>query len=282
MDVYLLTDKEISKLRGTSNSPDLGLLDVPNDIEVQTSGDSTFRNRALYYWSKLYSSQLENGEEYSQLLPAISMNVLNFTLLPSLPGYHNFFVITEGRSRQYILTDHLVLHFLELPKIENPEISRKISRWLLYLKKEGRDDKMLKTLLEDDDDIRLAHERYKQFTNDEDMRRLYLAREKTERDRLYHNNIARREGLKKGREEGIKRGIKEGLKKGLEKGIEKGIEKGELEDKQNVLIRQIELKYGITEKEKSRILSVNDFKKLNSALEAVVLYNDKESALKFL
>ena len=113
---------------------------------------------------------------------------------------------------------------------------------------------MLKTLLEDDDDIRLAHERYKQFTNDEDMRRLYLAREKTERDRLYHNNIARREGLKE----------------------------GELEDKHNVLIRQLDLKYRLTEKEKSRILSVNDLKKLDSALDTVVISNNKESVFKFL
>ena len=41
MEVYLLTDKEISKLQGTSDSPNLGLLEVPISyltmIESQSS-----------------------------------------------------------------------------------------------------------------------------------------------------------------------------------------------------------------------------------------------------
>ena len=232
------------------------------NIEVQSSGDYDFCNRALYYWSKLYTSQLENGDEYTRLLPVISINILSFKFLPELPAYHNFFMITEGRDREYVLTDHLVLHFLELPKIEDAKMSSKIARWLLYLKTEGRDNKMLKILLKDDDDLRLAHKKYETFTGDKKLRRLAISREKAERDRLYQLNIARR--------------------KGLEEGLGKGREEGELEEKHNVLIRQLELKYGLSEDEREHILFITDFKKLDAALDAVVLSEDKGSVFKLL
>ena len=49
-------------------------------------------------------------------------------------------MITEAKKKDYVLTDHLVIHLLELPKIKNLEISSKIDCWLLYLRKEGQDD----------------------------------------------------------------------------------------------------------------------------------------------
>ena len=57
---------------------------------------------------------------------------------------------------------------------------------------------------------------------------------------------------------------------------------GELEDKHNVLIRLLELKYGLSDEEKNQILSVSDFKKLDAALDAIVLSADKENVLKLL
>ena len=109
------------------------------NVEVQSRGTTHFRNRALYYWSKLYTSQIKESAEYETLLPTIGINILNFTLFPELPAYHNFFMIAEGQTKEYALTDHLVIHFLEIPKIKEPkikerEISSKIEGWLLYLK----------------------------------------------------------------------------------------------------------------------------------------------------
>lgn len=178
--------------------------------------------------------------------------------MPDLSSYHNFFMIIEGRDREYVLTDHLILHFLELPKVEDVEMNSKIARWMLYLKVEGRDSRMLKILLKDDDDLKIAHKKYKTFTSDEKMRSLAMSREKFRRDQLSREGNAREEGLKQ------------------------GIEKGELEDKRNVLIRLLELKYGLTEDEKKRIRSVSDFKKLDAALDAIVLSDNRQRVLKLL
>jgi len=224
------------------------------NVEMQSTGTTHFRNRALYYWSKLYASQIKESVDYETLLPTIGINILNFTLFPELPGYHNFFVITEGKKREYTLTDHLIIHFLEIPKIKGRGISSKITNWLLYLKSEGQDKDMLKILLENDEDLESAHEMYKAFNNDEMLREHALAREKTKRDNRHKQTMARKEGLAE----------------------------GELKDKHTILIRLLSLKYTLSEDEKNKILSVTDLKKLDAAIDAFVFAEDKESVLKLL
>lgn len=251
------------------------------NIEVQSTGDTGFRNRALYYWAKLYTSQLKKGDQYDKMLPTIGINLLDFILLPELSEYHNFFMITEGRERKYALTDHLVIHFLEIPKIKNTKMCSKMAGWLLYFKAEGQDNKMMKILLESDEDLRSAHEMYKAFNSNDKLRRYALAREKAEMDKRYFQNMAKRkeaEGLQRGLEKGLQQGIEQGIKQG----IKQGIEKGELEEKHNVIIRQLELKYNLSKEEKEHILSVTDLKKLDTVLGAIVLENNKENVLKLL
>ncbi len=152
------------------------------------------------------------------------------------------------------------------PKIDERKISSKITRWLLYLRGEGRDEKMMKILLENDEDLQAAHMMYKAFTNDDTLRRYALGREKAERDRLQLLSSAQKEGMEEGRKEGRK----------------EGEIKGELKEKHTILIRLLELKYTLSEDEKSHILSVTDFKKLDAAIDAVILAEDKESVLRLL
>ena len=68
----------------------------------------------------------------------------------------------------------------------------------------------------------------------------------------------------------------------LNEGIQQGIEKGELNDKHEVLIRQLDLKFGLTEDEKDRIRYVQSPVLLDSALDAVVTGEDKQGLLALL
>ena len=120
---------------------------------------------------------------------------------------------------------------------------------------------MMKILLESDEDLKSAHEMYKAFNSNDKLRRYAFAREKAEMDKRYFENMAKRREAE---------------------GLAKGLAEGELEDKHNVLIRQLELKYGLLEKEKKHILSVTDFKKLDEALDAFVFSEDKKSVFKLL
>ena len=125
---------------------------------------------------------------------------------------------------------------------------------------------MIKILLESDEDLQAAHEMYEAFNRNDKLREYALAREKYDMDNLHRQNMAR----------------KKGLAEGLAEGLEAGRKKGELVKVHTILIRLLELKYTLSEEEKSTILTVTDFKKLDAAVDAVMLAENKESVLRLL
>ena len=68
----------------------------------------------------------------------------------------------------------------------------------------------------------------------------------------------------------------------LNEGMQQGIEKGELNEKHEVLIRQLDLKFGLTEDEKDRIRDVHSPVLLDSALDAFAIGKDKLDLLALL
>ncbi|WP_246051956.1 Rpn family recombination-promoting nuclease/putative transposase [Desulfobotulus mexicanus] len=85
---------------------------------------------------------------------------------------------------ELLLTDHLALHFLELPKITDYNVEKTIDMWLYYLKNEGqsREDKIMETILKNNPHIASAREKYIKFTQDEHMREAYESHLKWKRD----------------------------------------------------------------------------------------------------
>jgi len=152
------------------------------DIEVQSTGDTNFRARSLYYWAKLYVSQLNESEIYKSLKPTICINVLDFTLIEPIDRFHTCFMLHEIIEPENVLTDHIVLHFLELPKFDITKHNTKIQKWLTYLKSEGKEEDIMKILIQEDKEIEKAHNIYKKFTKDNEMLELYEAREKFRKD----------------------------------------------------------------------------------------------------
>jgi len=167
------------------------------NIEIQVDGDDIFRNRSLYYWARIYTGQLKEKEIYGQLYPVICINLLNFVLLKDLPKLHSCFVIREKDEPYSILTDHLIMHFIELPKFTDTRFIDHFTKWLAFLKYEGKEEKVMETLL-NDETIRKAHEAYHYFTADDELREKYEARAIWKMD--YETKIAISE--KKGEEKG--------------------------------------------------------------------------------
>ena len=66
---------------------------------------------------------------------------------------------------------------------------------------------------------------------------------------------------------------------GIEKGKEEGERIGRLDEKQEVLIRQMEKKFGLTADERDRIQSTKDLDKLDSALDVILSAATKEEVL---
>lgn len=85
------------------------------NIEIQISDEADYDKRALYYWAKLYTEQLESAEDYSTLCKAIGIHILNFTSIPEIAKYHNVYHVTEKETGSLYFKD-LELHTIELKK----------------------------------------------------------------------------------------------------------------------------------------------------------------------
>lgn len=50
------------------------------NVEIHLKNDTDYRDRTLFYWAKLYSSELKSGEDYSELKQTITINIINFNM----------------------------------------------------------------------------------------------------------------------------------------------------------------------------------------------------------
>ena len=113
-------------------------------IEIQRVGNQSFVYRSLYYWAKCYVSNLRNNEKYNDLKQVIVINILDFNLLKDIDKEHSCYVIEELETN-HILTNHLEMHFLELPKYlsSNSRLTDELDAWFYFLTtKEKKEDIM--------------------------------------------------------------------------------------------------------------------------------------------
>ncbi|EKS8371552.1 PD-(D/E)XK nuclease family transposase, partial [Bacillus cereus] len=195
------------------------------NIEIQLRNTQEIVKRSLYYWSKLYTSQLEQGMPYRSLRKTIAINLLDFKLFPHYDDMHT---VGEFWSRQQkeVLLEDLEIHFIEIPKLLRQWREEKINpwenefaRWLLLLP--AHEDEHLTHTLEDiamkqDPMLQKAIHKWENMSQSSSFRLAYEAREKVlfdEQAKLAHAREV---------------GKEEGLQEGIEKGIEKGMEKGKL------------------------------------------------------
>ena len=233
------------------------------DIEVQSTSSSGYKWRSLYYWAKLYSSQLAESDPYTKLRPTICINVLNFKLFPEIKAFHNCFLFREHRKPELILTDHAMLHYLELPKLSGYQQKTKLFRWLKFLSNEGKDENLMKTLINEDKDIAQAHEAYEKFTNDKVLRDIYEAREKWKKDLSTEIEYARQDGEAKG--------------------FTKGEVKGKAEGKADDILKILEIKFGtVSNPLAEKIKSLNNIDILDELIELAVTIDDIEKLSSYL
>ncbi len=189
------------------------------NIEVQILNKRNIEKRSLYYWSKLFTAQLEKGQDYRELSKTISINILDFSYF-SNEKVHNVFHILEKETFER-LTDVLEIHFLELNKIRqisvNPDDS--LMRWLRFL---GSKDilRLREEIFMKDKEIKRDYADLEKLAADKNARRLYELREKATRDWISSHNSAREEGIK----EGLKVGHEEKARQIAQRLLSKGLD----------------------------------------------------------
>jgi predicted transposase/invertase (TIGR01784 family) len=204
------------------------------NIEMQVAEDMFFDRRAIYYWSKLVSSQLSEGKIYKELNKTISINILDFDYVKNNENFHNKYRILNADTKMDDNLHNLFeLHYIELRKFkkEFTQIATVLDRWVTFLNQSYKlDNKNLPKEIADDRIILKAIDSVDRMFNEEE-REIY---EQTAISLMNQESVIY-SALEKGRMIGEKDGEKRGIKKGMEKGMEKGKLEGKLDVAKNLL-----------------------------------------------
>ena len=208
------------------------------DIEMQIKGNTFYGRRTLYYWAKIYGSQLDDEKikadekienirkkkSYSELNKCIVISLMNFEFFED-NRYHRCFMLKDREtSETHADLNYLDLYFVELEKFETKYqgVKTVLDRWIAFLNNADRYSREnLPAELAEIASIKKANEKLSIMYLDKKERGYYESQQK-----WYLDEISRiQEALHKGLEEGFeKRGREEGLEKGREEGLEKGRE----------------------------------------------------------
>ncbi len=210
MDKDLLDDK-------------LGILDIKarlNDnvvcnVEMQICDKKNIEKRLLFYWSKMYSQGIKQGQDYDELKRTIAILISDYNLekLKKIPEYVTKWNIREEKYGKIILTDVLEIYIIELNKLKNGAVkdNQKLNSWLYFIK----NSKVVvnKNMREEDiEEIKKAQKILEDISADEHEKWLAEMRLKYIRDKHAIEDFGYDKGYKSGqskKQEEIARNLKQ-------------------------------------------------------------------------
>ena len=195
------------------------------NIEIQVKNEYNMIQRTLYYWSKMYSEQIQNRDNYSKLERTVCINILNFKYLKN-DKYHNAYRLKEITSNEELI-DLQEIHFIELPKfneignkeyVENVEKMDALEKWLEFLVEP--ESNTVRQLELSNEEIKLAKSELYRLSMDSKEREQYNMRKKAIYDRISALENAEAKGKKEGKLEGKLESKLEVVKESLSQGLE--------------------------------------------------------------
>lgn len=159
--------------------------DVEIDIEIQLSELKVWADRSLFYLSKMYVEQIEEGQQYDVFKRCVSISILDFTLFHDTDEFYSCFHLRED-NRHTLYTDKMEFHVLELSKLpkELKEDTSDILLWAKFISAEREEE--FDMLATKNPYIKSAYEQLQVISQDKQKRLEYEAREKAIRD---HNQM---------------------------------------------------------------------------------------------
>ena len=205
------------------------------NIEIQVLPYAAMPERTLYYWSKMYTQQLAEGESFADLKKCITINIMDYNF-PLVNKVHSVYHVVEDENGSR-LTDVLEIHFLDLEKLRNGQdikgLNPSMLKWLRFLAAKRKEE--FELLAKEDKELNRAYERLQQISADDEARIWYELRQKGILDQrtieaegrekaLKALEEGRAEGLEEGRAEGLEEGRTEGLKEVAANALQKGMD----------------------------------------------------------
>lgn len=171
------------------------------NVEIQVKNYNDYKERALFYWAKLFTSELKSGENYRELKKTITINIINFNMFDN-NNYHTE-VVSVIKDTNEIFSDKFNIHFFELKKVNkkvNPNNRREM--WLQFIKADKEEDfEMIKetNVPVMEKAVRVIYD----YSEDTRIREMARMREKALHDEASALATSRAEGKAEGRAEGI-------------------------------------------------------------------------------
>ena len=161
----------------------LGILDirakvnnqVDINIEMQLVDEKNIEKRIIFYLSKMYTQNLKNSHNYSELNKCISILFIDFELekLKEIPKYLTKWNIREETYSKIILTDVLELYIINLSKVEKYSENKLLDTWVKFIS--NSEDLNMENA---DESIKKAKEVLDEISEDEHEQYLAHLREK--------------------------------------------------------------------------------------------------------
>jgi len=172
------------------------------DVEIQVINQVAYKERVLYYWSKMYSGQLKKSETYDKLKKCVIINIVYFELF-KMPRMHTKFQLLETKEHE-LLTDQIEIHFLELSKLNayNRTIENEVLiDWAEFLSLRKEEDFMAFKVRDDLPEYLLkAIEKYETIKDDPDLYFEALNLQMGIMDQIQRLDDATNKGIAEGKE----------------------------------------------------------------------------------
>ncbi|OOR07097.1 ATPase [Bacillus cereus] len=214
------------------------------NVELQLSDKHDMRKRSLYYWAKLYASQMNEGMPYRDLHKAITINVLDFVMYPAHDSFQTIGTLWD-MEQQLQVSEDIEIHFIELPKLVAQWRDAQVNPWhdslvcWLLLLSANEDQNLTNTLeeigMEQDETLQKAIQNWDNMSHNKEFRRAYEAREKL----LLDEKAAVAHAEKKGREQGLEEGKEKARAQMIQKMSSRGSTPEEIADLTGLEIAEI-------------------------------------------
>ena len=176
------------------------------NTEVQLRNVGNMDRRSLFYWSREFSKSIVRSQDYEELPNVIAINIVGKEYIP-LEDFHTTFHLWEDNHKEYLLTDALEIHFVDMVKfkrIQSKDIkNNSLHRWLSFFD-EDTPEEILREVMKLETAIKKADEKIAYILNDPEALRAYEMRQMAILDYNSGMNAAERRGELREREKSQK------------------------------------------------------------------------------
>lgn len=182
--------------------------DVRINIEIQVALFPHWEERSLFYTAKYFVEGFRKGEDYENLQQTIHISILSFPFSEEDRLYSVFELRNRDNNRLY--SDKISVRVLQLEKLNSAteaEQNTEVYQWAKMISAE--DWGVIFKMAEQNEYMKAAADEMERINTQQEMRYLYLQREKKLHDeatiKRYYTELGVKEGIEQGIEQGADR-----------------------------------------------------------------------------